>query len=138
MVQWQENLCIGILEIDIQHKLLFEKFGGFLQACQLQADSDTVHRLFWFLEAYAVSHFNDEEKLMQGIAYPDYLPHRKQHLGFVDEIARIKTRLRDEGPTQGLVAGMTLFIGNWLIQHISNMDRAIGRFVSERGYAERS
>ena len=130
MIEWQEDLSIGVLDIDIQHKLLFEKVNGFLEACQTQADSDTVHRLFWFLEAYAITHFKDEEKLMLRLAYPDYLPHRKLHLEFVGEVAKIKERLRVEGPTERLVSSMSTFISNWLIQHISVMDRAIGRFVN--------
>ena len=133
MVEWQEDLAIGVLEIDIQHKLLFEKVNSFLEACQSEADSDTVHRLFWFLEAYAVTHFRDEEKLMQTLAYPDYLPHRKQHLAFAQEIGKVKERLQAEGPTQSLVSGMSRFISDWLIQHISHMDRAIGHFVNNSG-----
>jgi hemerythrin len=130
LVEWQEELSIGVLEIDIQHKLLFEKVNGFLEACQSQADSDTVHRLFWFLEAYAITHFNDEEKLMLRIAYPDYLPHRKLHLEFAGEVAKIKERLKNEGPSERLVSSMTKFISDWLIQHISITDRAIARFVN--------
>ena len=129
MVEWQEDLCIGVLEIDIQHKLLFEKFNSFLLACQSETDSDVVYRLFWFLEAYAVTHFNDEEKLMQRLCYPDYLPHRAQHQKFIGEVGRVKERLKTEGPTRDLVSIITSFISNWLIQHISGMDRAIGRFV---------
>jgi len=132
LVEWQDDLSIGVLEIDIQHKLLFEKVNGFLEACQSSADSDTVHRLFWFLEAYAITHFNEEEKLMLRLAYPDYLPHRKLHLEFASEVATIKERLRIEGPTENLVRSMTKFISNWLVQHISNADRAIGTFVNRR------
>jgi len=134
LVEWQENLSIGVLEIDIQHKLLFEKFNSFLLACRSEAETDTVHRLFWFLEAYAVTHFNDEEKLMQQLGYPDYLAHRKQHQEFTGEVGRIKERLRLEGPTQSLVSGMTMYIAGWLVQHISGMDRAIGRFVNQPQY----
>lgn len=130
MVQWQENLSVGVLKIDIQHKLLFEKFNRFAQACQSEAEGDTVHQLFWFLEAYAVTHFNDEEELMLSIAYPDYLPHRTEHREFAAEIGRVKERLKTEGPGQGLVSGLTQFVSSWLVQHISHMDRAIGRFVN--------
>jgi hemerythrin len=131
LAEWQESLSIGVLEIDAQHKLLFEKFNAFLEACHAEAEGDTVHRLFWFLEAYVVTHFNDEEKLMQRLAYPDYLPHRQQHLAFTSEIGRIKEALRAEGPSQNLVSGITKLVSNWLINHISGMDRAIGRFINE-------
>jgi hemerythrin len=132
VLKWTESLSVGVLEIDIQHKLLFEKFDLFLQAChQSDADIDTVHRLFWFLEAYTVTHFGDEERLMQRLAYPDYPGHRKQHLEFAKEISIIKERLKIEGPAQGLVSSMTTFISTWLNQHISIMDRAIGQFIRE-------
>ena len=130
MIEWQENLSVGVLEIDIQHKLLFEKVNAFLHACQSEAEDDTVQRLFWFLEAYALTHFKEEEKLMQRLAYPDYLPHRKQHQEFVGEVGKIKERLKSEGVTPSLKSDLTRFISSWLIQHISNMDRAIGRFVN--------
>jgi hemerythrin len=133
LAEWQESLSIGVLEIDAQHKLLFEKFDAFLEACHAEAEVDTVHRLFWFLEAYTVTHFNDEEKLMQRCAYPDYLPHRREHQAFASEIGRIKETLKTEGPNQRLVSGITKLVSEWLINHISGMDRAIGHFISESG-----
>jgi hemerythrin len=130
VIEWQPSLSVGVLEIDIQHKLLFERFNNFVQACESQADQETVHRLFWFLEAYAVTHFAEEEKLMQQVGYPEYPRHRQQHETFVAEVAKVKERLKSEGPTQELVASMTHFISGWLLQHISVMDHAIGEYVN--------
>ncbi|GFO59540.1 hemerythrin [Geomonas silvestris] len=129
VIEWQDCLSVGVLEIDIQHKLLFERFNSFLQACESEADQDKVHRLFWFLEAYAVTHFTEEEKLMQASGFPDLPMHRKQHAEFAAEIARIKERLRCEGPSPTLVSSLTTFISDWLTRHISQMDRAIGNHL---------
>lgn len=135
MVEWQESLSIGVLEVDIQHKLLFDKFNAFLFACenQTESESDGILRLFWFLEAYAITHFTEEEKLMQRVFYPDYLKHREKHLAFAAEVAKLKEQLRNEGATPTLVSTMTMFITSWLVEHISTMDRAIGRFVNDSG-----
>ena len=135
MVEWQDSLSIGVLEVDIQHKLLFDKFNAFLLACENQTESepDGILRLFWFLEAYTITHFNEEEKLMQRVAYPDYLKHREKHLAFAAEVAKLKEQLRNEGATRTLVSTMTMFITSWLLEHISTMDRAIGRFVNASG-----
>ncbi|HBG06818.1 MAG: hemerythrin [Geobacteraceae bacterium GWC2_58_44] len=130
MVEWQESLSIGMLEVDIQHKLLFEKFNAFLAACEAETEADGIYRLFWFLEAYAITHFNEEEKLMQRVGFPDYLKHREKHLAFAGEIAKLKEQLKHEGPTHTLVSTMTMFISGWLVNHISSMDRAIARFVA--------
>jgi hemerythrin len=135
VVEWQESLSIGVLEVDIQHKLLFDKFNAFLLACenQTESESDGIFRLFWFLEAYAITHFNEEEKLMQRVAYPDYLKHREKHLAFAADVTKLKEQLRTEGATLPLINTMTMFITNWLVEHISTMDRAIGRFVNTSG-----
>jgi len=130
LIEWQDSLSIGVLEIDIQHKLLFDKFNAFLDACQAETESDGIYRLFWFLEAYTVTHFTEEEKLMQRVGYPDYLKHRERHLAFAAEVGKLKERLKSEGPTPSLVWTISTFISSWLIEHISNTDRAIGRFVN--------
>jgi len=129
LVQWQESLSIGVLEIDIQHKLLFDKFNAFLNACENNTESEGIYRLFWFLEAYAITHFTEEEKLMQRVGFTDYLKHREKHVEFTGKIAKFKERLQKEGPTHDLVSTITTFITGWLIEHISHMDRVIGRFV---------
>lgn len=131
-VEWQESLSIGVLEVDIQHRLLFDKFNSFLTAHQANTESgEGLFRLFWFLEAYAMTHFKDEEKLMQQVGFPDYLRHRELHQAFAAEIGRLKERLQKEGATQSLVSTMTTFITGWLVNHISTMDRAIGQFVNK-------
>ena len=129
-VEWKDDLNIGVLEIDIQHKLLFDKFNGFLSAYNAKKDTDETLRMFWFLEAYAITHFKEEEKLMQQIFFPDYLAHRNKRQAFIDQINKLKERLKVEGLTQSLVSSMTGFITSWLIEHISTMDRAIGDFVN--------
>ena len=129
LIEWQENLSIGVLEVDIQHKLLFQKFNDFLAACEAEAESEAIYRLFWFVEAYTITHFSEEENLMQRVNYPDFLEHRELHLTFTSQVVKLKDRLRTEGPTRGLVADIRMFISGWLVTHISNMDSAIGRFV---------
>lgn len=130
LVEWRDDLSIGVLEIDIQHKLLFDKFNAFVNAYQTHQSSDDIMRMFWFLEAYAVTHFREEEKLMQQIRFPNYVTHRQMHVAFIEQIDKLKERLKVEGISQSLVMTMTSFITSWLIEHISTMDRAIGRFVN--------
>lgn len=133
MVEWQENLAIGVLEIDIQHKLLFEKFNAFLEACHDTTEAESIQRLFWFLEAYAITHFTKEEELMQQVGYPDYLKHREEHAQFGAEITAMKERLQTEGPTAPLVSHIKMFISRWLLNHIIQMDRPLAPYVKEAG-----
>src|SRR6266498_5671099 len=99
-VEWQEYLSVEVAEIDNQHRLLFDKFNALLAACENGSSADEVNRLFAFLGAYVVTHFSDEEKLMQTLGFPDFPQHREQHREFTRQVASLKERLLNEGPTQ--------------------------------------
>jgi hemerythrin len=131
-VEWGEYLSVGVAEIDDQHKRLFDNFSVFLIACADGRSAEEVNRLFSFLGAYVVTHFTDEERLMQRLGFPDYEEHREKHQEFTRQVAALKERLENEGPTRSLVTSVSLTINGWLIEHISRMDRAIGRFVKEQ------
>lgn len=131
-VEWGEYLSVGVAEIDDQHKLLFDNFSAFLAACEAGQSAEEVNRLFSFLGNYVATHFSDEERLMQRIGFPDYQKHREMHREFTRHVAALEERLGKEGPTQSLVTTVGLTINGWLIEHISRMDRAIGRFVKEK------
>ncbi|HJV65736.1 MAG TPA: hemerythrin family protein [Geomonas sp.] len=133
--EWQGSLCIGVCEVDIQHRMLFEQFNVFLAACTRQEDEDAIYRLCWFLEAYALAHFQDEEELMQRVAYPDFERHQAQHLAFSAEVGKLKKRLKDEGPHQALIVSITTFMTGWLVRHVTTMDKAIGKFMTDKGIA---
>jgi hemerythrin len=128
-VVWQESLSVGVEEIDLQHKLLIEKYNAFFTAySEGQADKEVI-RLFGFLEGYVATHFADEEKLQKRIGFPDYLKHREQHQELTRKVAEFKERLEKGGPDPALIASAGLLLTGWLIEHISIMDRAIGRHM---------
>ena len=129
-IEWNSDLSIGVLEVDVQHKILFEKFNTFVDAYQADKDQEEVLRMFWFLEAYAITHFKDEEKLMQEVDFPDFLRHREKHKSFADELLKLKERLTAEGPSQKVFSKMATFISGWLLGHITVTDRAIGDFIN--------
>jgi hemerythrin len=120
-----------VLEIDIQHQLLFEKFEAFQAAHQQRKTSpEELYRLFWFIQAYALTHFKEEEDLMRRIGFPDFAQHRSQHLEFNTQIERFKGQLQASGFTQQIVTDIGNFISHWLVDHIATMDLAIGRYMT--------
>jgi hemerythrin len=131
-IEWQEYLSVGVPEIDLQHQQLFAKVNALLKAHERGASDEEVTRLFLFLDTYVVTHFRDEERLMQQLGFPHLPAHREQHQAFVGRIAKLKERLAGEGPTESLVTSAGMVLVGWLIEHISGMDRAIGQFVKER------
>lgn len=131
-IAWREYLSVGVAEIDDQHKLLFEHIDTLLTAYEQGAGSEELRRLFDFLDAYVATHFDDEERLMQRLGFPDLERHREQHQGFIGDLATLKGRMEVEGPTESLITSVGMVTVGWLIEHISVMDRAIGAFAKKR------
>ena len=131
-IEWQDALSVGVAEIDEQHKLLFGKFNALLHAWVEGKGAHEVNQLFKFLDAYLITHFADEEHLMQGIGFPEAQQHRQVHQTFIRQVGSFKERLRVEGPSADLVTAVNMAMTKWLIKHISSMDRNIGRFLKER------
>src|SRR6266568_6272976 len=130
-VEWQEYLSVGVEEIDTQHKLLFDKYNAFFAAYNEGRGGDELIRLFGFLEEYVATHFSDEERLQRRINFPDYQKHRQQHQELTQKVAELRERLVNSGTDPSLITSAGLLLTGWLIEHISVMDRAIGRFMKQ-------
>lgn len=138
-VEWQEYLSVGMEEIDQQHRLLFDKYNAFFSAFSEGRADEEVVRLLGFLGEYVAIHFADEERLQQRIGFPGYEAHRVQHAELSRKVVELRERIDREGVAPDLISSAGLLLTGWLIEHISVMDRAIGRFVKEkqgRGAAE--
>lgn len=132
-VEWREHLSVGVEEIDAQHRSLFEKFNNLMEAYDQGKEGEEVVRLFGFLDKYINTHFADEERLQKRLGYPDYERHREQHRKFISELDAMKERLSSEGITRLFAAAVNRIMTGWLIEHISGMDRAFGKFAREQG-----
>jgi hemerythrin len=51
------------------------------------------------------------------------------HDSFIKEFLKIKSRFEKEGPTLELVTTTGKFLSNWLIEHISKVDKQLSGIV---------
>lgn len=129
-IAWREDLAIGVEQIDDQHKELLSRFDLLLTACKMGKGSEEVKRLLAFLDDYVVSHFRDEEKLQQQSGFPGYEEHHREHEAFIERLAELRGRMRDEGEVQiDHVLDTNKLLLDWLIRHISVKDRELGRHL---------
>lgn len=128
-IEWRDYLAVGVDEIDNQHKELFTRFNSLLNACDEGKGDEEVKKLLGFLDDYVATHFRAEEKIQQEYGYPDYLHHKDQHRWFTDELAKLKGQFASQGPALGVVLSTNRFLVNWLIEHISKMDKVLGQYI---------
>lgn len=133
MLQWQENLDIGIPEIDAQHRELFDRLSRFLEACDEGRGKEELVSMLQFLDDYVGVHFKAEEEFQKKIDFEGRKEHRKLHQRFRQDLLDAKRRFIVEGPTDEVIAAINRLVVGWLVEHISTFDREMAAAFKEDG-----
>jgi hemerythrin len=129
-IEWTDDLSIGVPRIDLQHKELFDRVNALLDAMKMGKGKTEVEQTLTFLGDYVVSHFGAEEELMREHNYPAQATHKAQHTRFVADFASL-TRTALSGSTNPtLTIGIQRSLVDWLTNHISKTDKALGAFLT--------
>ena len=132
---WTEKLAVGVKEIDIQHKVLFTKINDLVSAMDSNEGQEHIEQFFVFLEEYAASHFAMEQKAMGVYKYPDMAAHIEQHNIFSRAIEELRAAYEGGGATEALASELRKRLCDWLVDHVSEVDRALGAFLKPRAQA---
>lgn len=132
-VQWNDSLSVGVKLIDQQHKQWIRYLNEVAEAVQAHIGPSQVGRTLEFLIEYTDFHFGTEEKHMAATLYPDLDAHRAKHEEMKLTLAGLVQDFEEEGATQILSEAINTLLGNWLIQHISDVDRRFGQYLREKG-----
>jgi hemerythrin len=129
MLTWSPQFEIGVLEIDAQHRTLLERVGRFGDAVRAGEPYERLEELFLYLSRYAVEHFEAEERLMQGMNYPDLAAHAAEHQAFKKRLRSLVPQWDSEGASRALLLALQGFLETWLVDHILKRDQRIGEYV---------
>lgn len=130
---WTPNLAIGVEMIDEQHKEWFKRAEELFEAGRNRRSKEYIGEMLDFLDEYTKKHFADEEKFMESINYPELDAQKKAHSYFIDQLAKLKADYEESGSNILVILNANQLVGDWLINHISKMDKKIGEFVANRG-----
>jgi len=126
---WTPDLSVGVEMIDEQHKMLFEKVDKLFEAGKNKQEKEYISKLLDFLDAYTKKHFSDEERYMLSIRYPGYTAQKKAHEDFIRKLAKLKSDYQSSGGSLLVILNTNQILLDWLINHVSHMDKRIGEFV---------
>jgi hemerythrin-like metal-binding protein len=126
---WDETFSVGVQKMDEQHQILFDKIND-LHSAILNGKAQLI--IGTVLEAaaqYTITHFKDEEALMEFYDFPDLAAHREEHNTFLRQLEDFqeKHQSRMITPTMEIL----LFLQNWLNHHITGTDKRYGKFINE-------
>jgi len=120
---WSDSYCLGIAEIDQQHRGFFEaahRLHDRILNCQ---GEHGVEEAVAFLRDYAVRHFQTEEALMRRDAFPGLEAHQRLHAAFFDSLDQLVYDLEVCGASQHLAERALEVAQDWLIDHIACEDQ---------------
>jgi len=125
VIAWRDGFKIGLAQIDLEHRHLF----ALIKALSLESVDETVEELL----EYVVTHFSNEQELMEKSGYPGFEQHLKLHEDFASQVADFLGS--GEAWTDARVQDLRRFLNKWLIGHIMTHDLRFGKWMAGRSTA---
>jgi len=130
-VKWKDSFKIGIKEIDNQHRELFSRLERLESAISSGRGSEIVISTFHFLDNYVQLHFRAEEELQEYYHYPHREMHAGEHAEFRKRLKQLEATLAVEDPSEKLAVLTDALLTQWLITHVTSLDRELAGYFNE-------
>lgn len=127
--EWSDAYCIGIPEVDQQHRGFFEAAHRLHDQILNCSGEEGVEDAIAFLRDYAGRHFETEEELMRRHAFPGLEAHLRLHDAFFESLDQLTYDLEVCGPSQHLADRALEVVQDWLIDHILDEDQQYAPYV---------
>jgi len=131
LIQWNDGLSVGVVEIDGQHQKLVGMINELNDAMRQGKGKAVMGKIIDGLAGYAATHFRTEETYFDRFGYPDSDSHKKVHNDFTKKVIEFKEEF-DAGEI-GLSILVMDFLSNWLQDHIKGADMKYGPFFNQNG-----
>jgi hemerythrin-like metal-binding protein len=123
---------VGVDTIDAQHRDLFAAINKLLREEGKTASRDLAQVLD-YLENYVSNHFGLEELYMRRLSYPEFPSHKGAHVAFINDFYDLRDEYDNNGASPELADKMGRHMGDWLVNHIGKVDKALGAFLRDKG-----
>lgn len=127
---WDESYSVNVREIDEQHRKLIEMLNAFYGHVGRDA-KEAFHTLLNSLVDYTHYHFSTEERYFDLFKYPGAAAHTEAHRRFTEKVDDVRKRLLSGQLVLSLE--ITVFLRDWLTEHIKGSDRAYTSHFNQSG-----
>lgn len=127
LLQWSDELSVGIEIIDKQHKILIRAINLLAMAVKHNSSPALMGDIFKTLVDYTDTHFSYEEELFDRFGYPETEDHKAKHRALLHKVADLKTRW-EKGESQ-IGPEVLKFLVDWLRNHILGSDKQYSSFL---------
>ena len=123
VVEWRDGFKIGVNQVDAEHRHLFT----LVKSLHLDNVQDTLNELL----DYVVTHFTNEQELMDHSGYPEFREHLALHEAFSSQVADFLASNSEWDENR--IMELRRFLNKWLVGHILTHDLRFGRWYLDQG-----
>lgn len=127
MLEWHEDLSVGVNKIDDEHKELITLINDFYLSVDQKQQSDQLKALKQ-VASYALQHFTNEEALLKSHQYPGLKKHELIHKQLLQRLNELSHGLSINEHDIG--NKIKYFLKNWLTAHIKGIDKQYSVYVT--------
>jgi hemerythrin len=131
LMEWSEDLSVGIRLVDEQHKVLLGLINELHAAMRSRKSDAVLVGVVERLKEYTVKHFGMEEEYFDRYGYPETVQHKAAHAKLVQQVLDFEAGLKS-GKAKVTMEIMR-FLKDWLINHIQGTDKRYAPFLNEKG-----
>ena len=132
IVAWDTLYETGIPSIDRQHQDLFDALNRLYDAISSGQGEAQIAQTLGFLVDYTVTHFRDEEAQMASVDFPGLVDHQAEHARLLHQVAEALATYQAD-PVAAKAEGLALFLVQWVVRHIHEMDQQFAELMKARG-----
>ena len=132
LIEWSNELSVGINSIDEQHKKLVNMINALNDAMLTGSSNELLGKIFTGLAAYTQKHFSYEENMFAEYGYSDSEEHKRQHNELIAQVIELKEKFM-ENPQGTISADLMQFLKRWLTNHIMRTDKEYTDFLLSKG-----
>ncbi|MGV6827052.1 MAG: bacteriohemerythrin [bacterium] len=136
LLEWDEELSVGIQEIDEQHKVLVGLINELHTAIHERHGSEASAEILNRLVEYTRIHFAVEESLFRIFDYPGYEEHKAQHDALIEEIQELQDKIATG--KKNISFELLHFLKMWVTQHILDSDKEYTSHLVSAGLQAKS
>jgi len=131
LIEWTNELEMGIHEIDEQHHMLVDILNEFYQAIHQRKGTAVAEQILERLADYTRIHFAVEESMMRLLDYPDYEEHKRLHDELIETLKDLTVRFASGKHSVNFE--LIHFLKLWLTKHILESDMDYTEHFLTRG-----
>lgn len=131
LLTWNHACAVGVKAMDEQHAILLDSLNEIRLALVRGQGREQVSEALNRLIEFTRMHFASEEQLLEQQGFPGTAEHRDAHqklLGQIEEAA-LRTQHNDDLQMRSIL----LFLREWYMTHIEELDSQYGVWLNKRG-----